>query len=575
MQNDSDRIFNPAKTITMKQICLSLLLLQACTLSAQDGFTTKSLSVFKNGQSFVVKEGKVPAKDYQYTISQLPQALFGTYWFTGLDAPVSMVTGKMEYFSEKQERKANSFPELLHANKGKTLTVRTSDNNIYKGVVEDFDLPEEINSKLQLQQMALRNSYGDPGFDRMPSPSAPVLMLKMEGKWISIEPATIKSLEFEEKPNRTTTTDITVRKQVVTLHFPQSGEQTVSMMYLQNGLSWTPVYRLSLLSETEAELSLQAEVTNSVEDIRSTDMDFVVGVPNFSQATRLATLLNFTQAAPPAIRDYYSNAKQFLNYSVGEKVSADMFVNENAAAMPNLQASENEDLYFYTVKNVSLQRNVPAQYPIFTDRVKIRHCYRTELPVSRLAGYRVGNAEAEENAEEDSENAEEMQAGDVSAAGTVAHYIEIDNGTKNPLTAGPVLILQGNTKALAQSELKFTGKGAATSVLVTQAPDITVKEHEKIISVAKNAKKWNGYTFALLTIRSTVTVANTKSKAASLQIDKHISGKLTNATTRYGLSTLLNSSGDINKSQALRFSADAAPASQTSFTYTYQMYVRE
>lgn len=41
-------------------------------------------------------------------------------------------------FIDKQERKASSFLELLHANKEMEISVSSNDGKLCKGIVEDF-----------------------------------------------------------------------------------------------------------------------------------------------------------------------------------------------------------------------------------------------------------------------------------------------------------------------------------------------------------------------------------------------------------------------------------------------------
>lgn len=112
-----------------------------------------------------------------------------------------------------------------------------------------FDLPEEINNQLQLEQIRLTNVYeGQYGFDKIFTPAAPVLVLKMEGKWVSIDPSSIKTIGFSERPNRTTTTNIAVRKSIIAIHFSKTGKQDFRYMYLLGGLSWKPVYKLQTVA---------------------------------------------------------------------------------------------------------------------------------------------------------------------------------------------------------------------------------------------------------------------------------------------------------------------------------------
>ncbi|MDH6354992.1 hypothetical protein M2132_001329 [Dysgonomonas sp. PH5-45] len=556
-----------------KLTILSLLAATAfASATAQDGFATKSLSIFKNGQSFVVKEGTVDAVNRQYKMSSQPKALFGTFWFSGENESITAVTNRIESFTEKQERKANSLLDILHANKGKQMTIYTTDKKEFTGTAEDFNLPEEVSSQLQVQKLQLSDKYGGAyDFSKIYTESVdPVLMIKMDSKWITLRPSDIQRIEFAENPNRTTTANILVQKPIITLHFKKNGAQKVRMMYLQNGLSWTPVYRLELKNDTEGRLSLQAEVKNHVEDIANTDIDFVIGVANFSAANAPATLLNLSASSPSSSMFARSSSTQMFSNAIMSK-QMDYDYEEEMVSMPDykITTSENEDLYFYTARGITLPNGSTANFPLLEKTVKIRHLYTCNLSASAFKDYRVHNVQ---DGEYEDRSTNTIGGGNQSA---VNHYVEVTNSTENPLTSGPMLIVQDKTqKALAQSTLYFTPKGSASQVFITNSPDVSVKDSEEITNTKLNAKKIDGYNYALLTIKGTVWVNNTKSKDVEMELSKVVAGKIVSAPDKYKVSVTDNSS-NLNKQQKLSFGAKLKANSKQTFEYTYQMYSRQ
>lgn len=556
-------------------LMLSLIITQFIAMG-QENTRIKSISVFKNGQSFVIKEVKARVPNGEYRLPTVSQALFGTYWFAGIKNPITRVTSCLEEVTEIKERKANSFLELLHANKGREIQLVTQDNNTYKGVVEDFDLPEEINSKIELQQRQLSNNYQNQyNFDKVFIPTNPILLLKIDGKWTGIEPAAIKTLTFPDKPSRTTAAHIALQKPVITIHFTQSGLQYFDMMYLQNGLSWRPVYQLQLVSETKAILSLQAEISNDVEDIRNTDMDIVVGAPNFSKASTPTTLLNFTRGGSQVVYDRYNNMTQLPSPVYGEgrrsyEVEASM---KEFAPSPDYVATENEDLYFYTLKNVNLLKGEKAHYPVFNQPIRINHFYKSILSPSTMNAYRVG-VNDEEAADQD--NTEKIA--DVGMkVNKVDHFMQVYNNTENPFTSGTVLILQKATqKPVAQDILKFTPKGASSPVFITTAPDILLKEGEKMVSVKKEVKTDNnGYKYALVTVKGTIHIHNSKSKPINMQVQKSIWGRPVSSTVAYRQSLSTENQNEVNQNRLLDFELEVAAGQKKSFQYTYELFIRE
>ena len=528
----------------MKKIaCIISVSVIPLQLIAQPELKTKSISVFKDGKSFVVKEGKVSATDKIYTLSEIPPALFGTFWFTGITSDISRVVSKTDLVDENTQRLAITFSELLSLNEGKPITVTTNDGKIYSGKVEDFDIPANTGT---ISPLETERSF----IPQMPA----VVMLKMDNKWISFEPSAIKSIEFAEKPERVLKSVNKVGKQQIKVHFLQGGQQGLNMMYLQNGISWMPVYKLELLSDTEARLKLQAEVINDVEDIRNTDINFVVGVPNFQYANQAATLVSYVNQLrniyPEANFSNYVQSRGTANYDL-----ADAVVTTNS----NVAASNAEDLYFYSIKNADLEKGSRAHYPLFTLPIKIRHLYECSL-----------SAITDENYYRSEDN---FSFG-TKASSPVFHVIEVANDTNTPFTTGAVMVTDGAGNPLAQDELKYTAKGLKSCVKLTHAPDVRVEEKEKIIDTKTAVKNRNGYSYNLVTIQNEVKIINTKNKSIDMSLNKTLLGKCLNATITYDIQSRV-SSGNFNPSETLKFSASIPANGTEKFTYTYEVYVRE
>ena len=50
-------------------------------------------------------------------------------------------------------------------------------------------------------------------------------------------------------------------------------EQPLDLMYLENGLSWSPTYLIELVDDKTANLTLRAEVVNNAENINNWMVD--------------------------------------------------------------------------------------------------------------------------------------------------------------------------------------------------------------------------------------------------------------------------------------------------------------
>jgi hypothetical protein len=521
----------------MKKIIYSIIcMLFAVSLNAQPALKTKSISIFKDGKSFIIKEGVVETKDKEYMLDKIPNALMGTFWFSGKSSYIKQVVSSQQQVDEPIERKANSFSDLLYANKDKEIVITTSDGKIYGGVVEDFDLPEEINSYLQLKEAELSEYYtaSSDGSFRIFNPVNQVFSFKMNNKWISLSPMEIKSIEFTAKPNYIVKSKIKVKKPVIKIEFEKGGNQGLNVMYLQDGISWTPAYLLTLLSDTEAALKLQAEVINDVEDIKDTEINFVVGIPNFKYANQPATLNTWTQFVQRlSSRLGYDN--RFSNAKVPAQVYSEEANYEMGAGAFNQgnEAEENEDFYLYTIKNINLAKGGRAHYPLFESKVKIKHLYECSLPVSNR----------------DSFYEEESYSFDIKY-NNVYHSIEILNDTKNPFTTGPVMIINGVTeKPVAQDLLKYAGAGLTTSIKLTQSSDIRVEEKERVKQTSSDYIKINNSKYKLVTMQGEVTIINSKNKDLNFSLNKSIIGKLNSVSEKYTVSSRVKRN-DVNPTES-------------------------
>ena len=544
-----------------KVIYILIIITVANLLIAQPNIETKSISVFKNGKSFVVREGVVETKNNEYLLDKIPNALMGTFWFSGKNSYVTQVTSSFLQVDEPIERKATSFFDLLYANKGKQITILTNERETYNGIVEELDLPEQIANYLRLKEKELSENYPAIDISDFKIFGGQIFSLKMNNKWISLSPTNIKAIEFNEKPNHMVKSNLKTKKPILKIQFNKSGPQGLNMIYLQDGISWNPTYLLMLLSETEASLKLQAEVINDVEHIKNCDINFVIGVPNFKYATQPATLTTLTQT----IKDYYSMATyNKSNIYSNALIPSQIYAEESIADYDDVSTvynednkiEQNEDFYFYTVKNVDLEKGARAHYPLFESKIKIKHLYECNLSNSQINS----SYYHEENFSFDTKYS------------NVYHSIEIKNDTKNPFTTGPIMIVS-ELKAISQDLLKYTATGLTSSIKLTQSSDIRIEEKEKISNIGKNYTKFNNDNYRLVTLQSEIIIVNSKNQDINFSLNKHIMGTLKNVSEKYtNHSKVLNN--NINQTENFNIRIVLKAKETKKINYTYQVYVR-
>jgi hypothetical protein len=128
----------------MKRIALlaSFLLLPVMAASPEPlpaGMRVAEAIVFKNGLSFVTKQGPLVFRDGQARVSPAPEALLGTLWVAAGERRIDSVRASKEVV--QVEGDAPSLAALLDANVGKKVSLLIDDRE-YTGKL--LEAPETL-----------------------------------------------------------------------------------------------------------------------------------------------------------------------------------------------------------------------------------------------------------------------------------------------------------------------------------------------------------------------------------------------------------------------------------------------
>ncbi len=293
---------------------------------------------------------------------------------------------------------------------------------------------------------------------------------------------------------------------------------SLTMGYLEHGMGWTPSYLVSLQDDSKARITMQAVLVNDAEDLRNTDLFFVVGVPNFAYSNVPSPmalqqgLLDFMQAA--AKKDDMSS--RYSNAIMGQAVSG--MIDFKAQTAPEftstteeLEGAQEEDLFLYSRKDVTLARGERATYNVFSDTVSYEHIYEWNLEDQpRVDGF--GNPQNIPTT-----------ASDRSLKENVWHALRLKNTTKFPWTSAPALVISG-TKPIAQDTLPYTPKCASSDLKLTIATDIRASYEENEVERQKDVQRRRNYNYDLVTVEGKLTIKNYKSKEVRLSIADRVRG---------------------------------------------------
>ena len=541
----------------MKDLMLSLLcFVSVSTLWAQDQLKTQSVSIFKNGTAFFVKNGTVETSEKSWSVygKDIPQALNGTFWLSSPSNDFELVKAFQKEVIEKKEATALDFAAMLALNDGAGVTLQFRDTS-YKGKV--ISLQKEIKK------------------DETPNLSAPLFALELSsGKTIIFTYDRIKSLvhlEFDKMPTYRYTA--IQKKQVPTLQIDfksDKKQQALDMMYLSNGLAWKPDYKIDLLEEDKARLSLRSTVINNVENVKTKQLNLVAGVPNFKYATKVSELIDFLDLTTYTLDNTLYNNQPVTLSNLAIPQNEANYRHDGYAYnsdprtfnAPQHEGTAIEDLYFYTLQDVELKKGERGFFDIFSVEIPVKHIYEAILENNNI------NYSLEYNF--------------IKKTNPVIHTIKLTNNSPYTWTAAPALVVKkdkGQNAPISQDKLGYTSQKDNISVKLTEAPDVSVQflENETNRDIGKKTVKRGKYTYYhdLVTVEAEITVHNYKSKAIDLDIKRLISGELKKSSETWKKAPRVQFGYTLNKKTDVCWEIKLEAGERKVIKYSYSFFTTE
>ena len=329
----------------------------------------REVTVFKDGHAFVTHQGTMPTDATgNVVMDYLPTPVIGTFWPYCADKKATLhavTAGKRRVLVE---RTAMTLRDLVEANPGAEIIVSEGKDNHYPATIIRFlsRSTEELDA----------TSPATVG-DHLPL-KGNLLLLKTADGTRAVPVERITDVKFVGK-YATKVTDEEHRN-LLTMRLDWGGkapEKTaeVGMAYLQKGIRWIPHYRVEIDGKGKAVVKLQATLLNELTDLENATVHLVIGVPSFyfkDTVDPIALNQALAQLSP-----YFQNdaSTQFaLSNSMMTQTSRMTEVRAPrgggaAAPAPNLGpdidgGSKNEDLFLFTVKNVSLKKGQRLVLPV-------------------------------------------------------------------------------------------------------------------------------------------------------------------------------------------------------------------
>jgi hypothetical protein len=562
--------------MSFKRVAFLISITCALTLPVRSGdapevrLKTVAVAAFKNGLGFFVRQGDVSLNLGEGRIEPVPAATLGSLWIAPNDSGTSLEEAVAYRYKASGQRNLISLAEVLRVNPGKTVTVVLNTQKEITGEIvglREADRPEPE----PVQPPSTPYGEAIPPYRTAPAASSPpdFLLLRVENKLLVLQTSSINQVVLPADAVLDGKQD-TERK---ALRFRVKGATThanLTIGYLQNGLGWTPSYLISLQDEKTAQITMQAVVTNDAEDLKDTDVFFVVGVPNFAYSNLLSpmalqqNLLEFMRAASRDDRGR-GNAR-FSNAIMGQ---ATISMDESmatplpsfGAVIGELAGAPEEDLFLYTRGGVNLARGERGTYNVFSGSVGYEHVYEWDVPdASRVDGF--GNVRSSNDPSDAERN----------AANNIWHSVRLKNSTKFPWTSAPAMVIS-TTKPVAQDTLPYTPKGAVSNLKLTIATDIRASREEREVSRQENTPHRPNYRYDLVTIDGTLKVRNYKAKEVPLQIQKTLRGTVVSASNEGKAEKLAEGIQADNPNSRLTWHITLKPGEERILTYQYKIWL--
>ncbi len=512
----------------MFRICLAVIVLgitcgnsraePAAPLGAMAKMPVKEVTVFKDGHAYVIHQGTMPVDAAgNVLLDLLPNPVLGTFWSYSLDKKATLQSVTAGRRRVKVERTAVTLRELIEANLGAEVVISEGVKPAYPATIVRF---------LSRSTEELDATLPPTGAEHVPIKGNILLLKTLEGtRAVPVEHIT--DVKFVGKYDTKVTEEEFRNLLTMKLDWagqPPANAAEVGMAYVQKGIRWIPNYRIELDANGKAVVKLQATLLNELTDLKDATVNLVIGVPSF-YFKETTDPIALTGALAQLSTYFQTDAStQFaMSNSMMTQVARGGEVRHGGAAPVNLgpeigvAGSQNEDLFVFTVKNVTLAKGQRMVLPISQHTLEYKDLYTLEVPYTPPQSFKqyANNTQAAELVKLMSEP-------------KVLHKLRLTNGNAQPLTTAPALILRDG-KILSQAMMTYTSKGGSVDLTLTTAVDVRVKKKDKESKRTPNVANFNNEAFWRIDIASSLELTNQSNKPIEVEVTRYVLGNVDKA----------------------------------------------
>ncbi len=494
--------------MAMKATLAPFSLLLSTSLFAQAPPTppllpVREVTVFKDGHAYVVREMALPADaGGKVVLDELPVPVLGTFWPFAADG-ARLVSAKAGRERVALDLPAVNLLQVARANVGKDVVVLMNDKERIEGKL--LAVPEREPPK--------KAPEPPPGvFHVQPGPSEPSLLLVQTAsgtRALSIN--NVRDLEVHGEFAAKVREQQDRERLTLTVE-GGGGNAKVGVMYVQQGLRWIPSYRVDIDGNGKAVVQMEATLVNDLVDLERATVHCVVGVPQFAFEGLVDPISLQQEIAQVAAQARGSRFDNYVSNSIMTQAAVG-FQPQGAERGPGVDGADaNEDLFVFTLRDVTLKKDERLVLPLATFDVTYRDAYRLDVPFAPPPDVREG-----QNSERMIELMRQL------AAPKVKHLLRLRNGGKAPLTTAPALVL-AKGRMLAQGRITYTPPGAETDLEINAAIDVCVKSGEQESGRQNSALRIAGTDYGRIDLTGTIELHNTKAEAVTVEVARRVLG---------------------------------------------------
>jgi len=482
----------------MKHAALGLVLVGAANGLAQDAprlvadaLPVREITTFKDGHAYVVREAALPAGRDTLVLDELPVPVLGTFWPYATGG-AALVAAKAGTTTVRESKTALDLKQVVKANVGKDVVLFAGD--------------EEARERIEGKVIAVPARTGADAAE------GDIVLLATSVGTRALPFSLLR--EVEVKGEFAALLPIEEKRQRLTLSFTGGGaDARVGVMYVQEGFRWVPSYRIDIDGAGKAAVQLEATLVDDLVDLERATVNLVIGVPKFAFAG-LRDPISLQQevaavAGEPAF-GFNNPTSNVLSNAIRTQAAGYGGSAETVAPAVDGGAA-NEDLFVFTVRDVTLKKGERLVLPIASFELTYRDVYTLLVPFAPPMEVRQGL-----QGNQVLELAKEL------ALPKAMHVLRLKNVGKAPLTTAPALVLR-NGRVLAQSRMRYTPVGLETDLEINTAIDIGVKSEETETKREDNMQRNDGV-YGRIDLAGTIELRNQKAQAVEIEVRRRVLG---------------------------------------------------